>query len=157
VCTGVERIVLGLDDGGEVGERGPQRAEMESTAGEFLEFDGGGGSRSNLGGDFFDGGGEAALVDVEERLLGLADAFEDTFVGDLLFGAAGDLVRDLGAIGLILARIGGDVGEDRELGQVGIVFRVNPGDFRMEGFVAGAGETARFFLLSIYLIYVTMY
>jgi hypothetical protein len=144
VCTGVERIVLGLDDGGEVGERSPERAEMESTAGEFFEFDGGGGNRAYVGADFFDRGGETALVDVEEGLLGLADAFEDTLVLDLRFGAAGDLVGDLGAVGLVLARVGSDVGKDRKLGQVGIVFRREAGDFRVQGFVAGSGKAACF-------------
>jgi len=58
-----------------------------------------------------------------------------------------DLARARGALGsagrrdqVVLPGVGRHIGQDGHLVDVGIVFRVYVFQFRMEGFIAGAGE-----------------
>ncbi len=44
--------------------------------------------------------------------------------------------------GLVLPGVGSDVGQDGHLVDVGVVFRIDALEFRVEGFVAGAGEAS---------------
>jgi hypothetical protein len=64
----------------------------------------------------------------------------DLFVAGPEIGAAVRLLLDDGPDPVVLARVGSHVTEDAQLGDVGIVFRIDSFEFRMERGVAGAGE-----------------
>ena len=70
----------------------------------------------------------------------LTDTFEDPLVFDLEFGISLCFLAYLLPEGVVLARVGRDVGEDRHLVDVGIIFGVYALEFRMERSVAVAGK-----------------
>src|ERR1035437_1875919 len=57
------------------------------------------------------------------------------------FGIALGLFAYLLPVGVVLPGVGSDIGQDGHLVNVGIVLGVDSFEFRMEGFVAGAGES----------------
>ncbi len=87
-----------------------------------------------------------ALGDLESRRLGLAHLGMDT----LVLGFESRIVRGLGAhhrsVALILAGVGGDIGQDAQLGDIGVVFGADAFQFRMQGLVAGAGQAGIAFI-----------
>jgi hypothetical protein len=71
---------------------------------------------------------------------GLLDPGQDPLVLDLEFGIALGLFADLLPEDVVLPGVGRDIGQDGHLVDVGIVFWIYSLEFRMECFIAGAGQ-----------------
>jgi hypothetical protein len=67
---------------------------------------------------------EMPIVHPDDRLFRLAHAIKDLLVFDLQFSVALCLLAYFQSIGVVLTRVGGNVGQDRHLVDVGIVFRI---------------------------------
>jgi hypothetical protein len=91
--------------------------------------------------DLVDGCVEAALVDLEGRLLGLADLFDDLFVVGAQVGVAVRLLVDDGADAVVLPRVGRHVGQDAQLVDVRVVFWVEAFYFRMKGCIGRVADS----------------
>lgn len=87
----------------------------------------------------FDGSVEVLPGDLESGFFGLADLFGDLGVFGFEVGVVLGRGADTGGISLVLTGVGSDVGQDAELGDVGVVFGAEAFEFWMDGFVAGAG------------------
>ncbi len=92
-------------------------------------------------GDLFDRGGEVAVLHADHGLTGLLHPVQDLLVLDFEFGIALCLFAYLLTVGVIFPGVGSDIGKDGHLVDVGIILGVDVFEFRMEGFVAGAGES----------------
>ena len=82
------------------------------------------------------------VLHANDRLSGLLHPLQDLLVLDFEFGIALCLFADLLPVGVIFPGIWSDIGQDGHLVDVGIVLGVDVFEFRMEGFVAGAGESS---------------
>jgi len=83
---------------------------------------------------------ETALIDLQRGVLGLTHLLDDLLaVGAQLTVAMGLLLDDR-PDPVVLTGVGSDIGEDAQLGQVRVVFRVDAFELWVEGFVAGAGQ-----------------
>jgi hypothetical protein len=90
--------------------------------------------------DPVDGRVETALVDLQSRLLGLADLLDDLLVVGAQLTVTVGLLLDDRPDAVVLAGVGCDICQDAQLGQVRVVFRVDAFELWMEGGVAGAGQ-----------------
>jgi hypothetical protein len=120
---------------------GRYRRELKQPSGIFLEGDSARGGFLDGAGDLIDGLGEVPILHANDRFTGLLDPFQDLLVLDLEFGIALGLFAYLLPVGVVLPGVGSDIGQDGHLVNVGIVLGVDSFEFRMEGFVAGAGES----------------
>jgi hypothetical protein len=115
---------------------------VEDAAWVLRELDAVEGSLRNGALDLVDRCVEAALVDLEGGLFGLANLINDLFVVGAQLGVAVGLLVDDGADPVVLTGVGSDVGEDAQLVDVGIVFWVEAFYFRIKrsvGRVADSG------------------
>ncbi len=83
----------------------------------------------------------SVLVSAGRKDLVFFTRLQDLLVLDLEFGIALGLFADHLPIGVILARVRSDIGQDGHLVDVGIVLGVQSFEFRMQCFVAGAGQS----------------
>ena len=68
------------------------------------------------------------------------DPFQDLLVLDLELGIALGFFADTLPVGVVLLGVGSDIGQDGHLVDVGIILGVQSFEFRMQCFVAGAGQ-----------------
>ena len=83
---------------------------------------------------------------LQSRSFGLAHLLGDTFILGLEIGIVVGLVAHDGGIALVFAGVGSYVGEDTQLGDIGVVFGVGSFEFGMQGGVAGAGQAGIAFI-----------
>jgi hypothetical protein len=127
--------------GHEIGHRASDCTEVEDAAGVLRELDSVEGGA--LDGAFYlvYGCVEATLVDLQRGLFGLADLVNDLFIVGAQLGVAVGLLVDDSSDAVVLAGVRGDVTEDAELVDVGIVFWVDTFYFRMKGCVGRVADS----------------
>ena len=81
------------------------------------------------------------VLHTDDGLSSLLHPLQDLLVFDFEFGIALCLFADLLPVGVVLPGVGSDIGQDGHLVDVGIILGVYVFEFRMEGFIAGAGES----------------
>ena len=124
----------------QIGHGTAHRAEVEDPARVLLEGHALGAGMRDSPFQGLDGRVEVMPGDLESGFLGLTDLFGDAVV--LSFEIRVMLGRglDAGGVLLVLARVGSDIGQDAQLGDVGVFFGVDALEIGMEGGVAGAGQ-----------------
>ena len=86
------------------------------------------------------------VLHADDGLPSLPHAVEDLLVLVAQFGRVFRLLADQLAEGVVLAGIGRDVGQDRQLIDIRVVFGVESLQLRVNGFVSGAGEASIAFI-----------
>ena len=124
----------------QVGHGTGDRAEVEDAAGVLLELDAPGVGMGDGALKGFDGSVEVMTGHLESGLLGLADLLGDAVVLGFESGVVAGRGADAGGVLLVLAAVGSDIGQDTQLGDVGVLFGAESLEFRMEGGIAGAGQ-----------------
>ena len=106
----------------------------------FVQGDAGGGNLIDGAGYLINRGREVAILHPDHRLAGSLDPIQDPLVLDLELGIALSFFAHFLPVGVVLPGVGSHIGQDGHLVDVGIVFGIDSFEFRMQGFIAGAGQ-----------------
>jgi len=117
--------------------------ELEAPAGIFLEGDSAWRDLVHGPGYLIYRGGEVPVVHADDRFPCLFDPVHDLLVFDLQLGIALGLLSYALPDVVVLAGVWSHIGQDGHLVDVGIVFRVDVFELRMECLVAGAGQAGK--------------
>ena len=119
---------------------------MEDAARVLLQLDAPGVGMNDGALEGFHRSVEVVAGDLKSGFLGLADLLGDAVVLGFESGVVLGRGADAGGVLLVLAGVGSDIGQDAQLGDVGVLLGVESFEFGMEGSVARARQAGIAFI-----------